>query len=410
MKMNRTEKMEQYANLVVSVGVNLQKGEKLIVSCPVDCVEFGHMVAKAGFEHGAKDVIMDYKDQKFDKIRFMATDKDVCGIVNDYYANHFNALAEEGTCLVAIHSQDPDGLAGVEATKMSSLICSKKEKMKTFYDKQNTGELKWNIIAIPNEKWAEKVFPTEDTATAMEQLWDAILIAARITDDPAAAWKEHTDILKEKRGFLNQEKFDFVTLKNSAGTDVKLTLNQGHIWAGGETTSPTNVPFIPNMPTEEVFTTPYKNGVDGKIYSTKPLSFNGNLVDEFYIELKEGRIIHYDAKVGKEVLASIIEADDGAHYLGELALVPDNSPISNMNIIFFNTLFDENASCHVAIGQGFSDCIEHGHLLSDEELLEKGINDSSMHVDFMIGSKDMSIVGHKSNGEKIVIFKDGNWA
>ncbi|MEG1994050.1 MAG: aminopeptidase [Oscillospiraceae bacterium] len=408
--MNLTEKMEKYAQLVASVGINVQKGQKVVISCPVECAEFGRMVAAAAFDLGAKDVIFDYTDQKFEKIRFNSTPAEVCSVVDDFYAQKLNSLAKEGAAFVAIRSSDPDGLKGVEATKISQLIKSKKTKMKDFFLRQDTGELRWNIVAVPNEKWAEKVFPNVDTKKAMEMLWDAIFKAARVDENPKLAWENHTDTLKEKRGFLNKEQFDFVTLKNSFGTDVKIQLNKGHIWGGGETTSPDGTPFVPNMPTEEVFTTPNKYGVDGKIVSTKPLSFNGNLVDEFFIELKGGKITNYGAKVGEKVLASIIEADEGSHYLGELALVANNSPISNMNITFYNTLFDENASCHVAIGEGFADCIENGCRMTKAELLEKGINDSSMHVDFMIGSADMEIVGYKKDGTKVSIFKNGNWA
>ena len=408
--MNLTEKMQKYAELVASVGINVQKGQKVIISCPIECAEFGRMVAQSAFDLGAMDIIFDYTDQKFQKIRFNNTPKEVCSVVNDYYAGYMNKLAKEGAAFVAIRSSDPDGLKGVSATKISELIKSKKTKMKDFFIRQDTGELRWNIIAVPNEKWAEKVFPQETTEKAIEMLWNAIFKAARIDDNPTLAWKQHTDKLKEKRHFLNNEQFDYVTLKNSAGTNVKIKLNEGHIWGGGETTSPDGTPFVPNMPTEEVYTTPYKFGVDGKIVSTKPLSFNGNLVDEFFIELKDGKIINYDAKLGKEVLESIIEADEGSHYLGELALVAHNSPISNMNIIFYNTLFDENASCHVAIGEGFADCIENGCHMTKDELLAKGINDSSMHVDFMIGSADMEINGYKKDGTKVQIFSNGNWA
>lgn len=269
----------------------------------------------------------------------------------------------------------------------------------------------WCVLSIPTKNWAKRVFPNLSEDEALEKLWDAIFEATRIDlEDPVQAWQEHLDNLTAKVNFLNEKDFKSLHYKASNGTDLVVELPEGHIWAGGGGLNAKGTYFVANMPTEEVFTLPLKTGVNGVVYSSKPLNYGGKLIDEFKIQFKDGKAVAYEAKQGQEILEDLLKIDEGAKYLGEVALVPFNSPISQANIVFFNTLFDENASCHFALGKAYPTSIKDGAKMSEEELEAAGVNNSLTHVDFMIGTSDMSIVGERRNGEKIEIFKDGNWA
>ena len=267
------------------------------------------------------------------------------------------------------------------------------------------------MVAVPGKEWAKQVFPEKSEAQAMESLWEAIFCAVRIQDgDAVQAWREHDALLSEKCEILNKYQFTELHYENEAGTDFRVGLVKNHIWEGGSEESGSGVRFIANMPTEEVFTLPKKTGVNGHVSSTKPLSYSGNLIDEFTLWFEDGKIVKAEAKQGQAALDELISLDEGARYLGEVALVPHHSPISDSGILFYNTLFDENASCHLAIGRAYSTCLENGPSLSNEELAAQGANDSMTHVDFMIGSGQMSIDGELSDGTREPLMRDGNWA
>lgn len=281
----------------------------------------------------------------------------------------------------------------------------------TFYDHLDLGIDRWCIAGAPSLAWANKVFPDMSDKEAVQALWQAIFKVTRCDhNDPIEAWNDHRRSFERRVKILNEKKIKSLHYTNSLGTDLTIGLNDKYLFAGGGSYTTDGVYSFPNIPTEEIFTSPNKKSVDGIVYSAMPLNYNGNIIDEFTITFKDGRIVDYSAKQGYDVLKSIIETDEGSHYLGEVALVPYDSPIRNMGILFYNTLFDENASCHLAIGRGFSECIEDGLTMNKEQLLEKGINDSLTHVDFMIGTDDLSIVATLDDGEEFVVFENGNFA
>ena len=274
-----------------------------------------------------------------------------------------------------------------------------------------TNEIQWNIISVPTLAWAKKVFPNVSDEETVESLWKAIIYSVKAdTENPVETWKNHLENLKKKMDYLNKKQFKKFIIKNSLGTDLTVQLPNRHLWASGKDTTKSGIDFVANIPTEEVFSMPYKYGVDGIVYASKPLNYGGTLIENFSLTFKDGKIIDFTAETGVEALKNLINTDEGAKYLGEIALVPYDSPISNSNILFYNTLFDENASCHLAIGQAYPSCIEEGDTLNKQQMEEAGMNDSLVHVDFMFGTKDLDIVGVDSFGNTEQIFKNGNWS
>jgi aminopeptidase len=319
-------------------------------------------------------------------------------------------MVEEIPCRIYIESEDPDGLKGVNIEKMQKASMATYPIIKPFRDAIENKE-QWTIAAIPSYKWAQKVFPNDTKRVAYEKLWNEILKTVYVDaeNDASLAWENHNREFKERCDWLNNAKFDYLEYKSANGTDFRASLIPSANWLGGGETSLQGYYFNPNMPTEEIFTSPKKGFAEGKLVSTKPLSYQGQLINNFWIVFKEGKAVEWDAEVGKEQLDKMLGMDEGAPYLGELALIPCNSPISNSGVLFYNTLFDENASCHVALGKGFSNVLEGFDKLSLEECTALGINDSMIHVDFMIGTSDMNITGYK-DGKATPIFVNGEWA
>ena len=319
-------------------------------------------------------------------------------------------MVEEVPCRIYIESQDPDGLAGVNREKMQKSQMARYKITKKYSDALENKD-QWCIAAVPSYAWAKRVFPNETKNKAYNMLWDAILKTVYVTkdNDPEKAWAEHNADLKSRTKYLSEKKFDYLHYKSANGTDFKASLiPESHWCGGGENTLSGNF-FNPNLPTEEVFISPKKGFAEGKLVSTKPLSYQGQIINDFYITFKDGKAVEWDAKEGKDLLDKMLSMDEGAKYLGELALIPHDSPIANTGILFYNTLFDENASCHVALGRGFCDTIDGFENKTLEECQALGVNDSMIHVDFMIGAPDLEITGYK-DGKAYPIFKEGNWA
>ena len=312
---------------------------------------------------------------------------------------------------IHIESADPDGLKGVSVPKMQKAQAARSTVLRP-YRKAIDNKHQWTIIAVPSKKWAKKVFPGERASAAVEKLWQAILNAVRVTEDndPEAAWAQHNATLQEKSQKLNDLQLDYLHYQAPNGTDFKCWLIPGAKWGGGGASILDGTFHNPNMPTEEVFTSPMRGRCEGTLVSTMPLSYQGNLIRNFSVTFENGRAVSCQAEQGQDLLEKMIHMDEGAAMLGELALVPYDSPISQSGILYYNTLFDENAACHVALGFGFPECVEGFDQMSEEELKEKGINDSIIHVDFMIGCKDLSITGYTREGKAVQIFKNGNWA
>ena len=403
--------MEKLADLVVKKGVNVQKGQPVLLRCPVERADFARLVAKKAYERGAVEVVMQWSDDPLTLMKFENAPVEHFEEVPDWMVQRTKYYMEKGACVISVAATDPELLKDVDPKKIATwskaFSAANKENMKYTMNDLNS----WCVVSVPTVGWAKRVFPDVSEDEAMEKLWNAIFYTTRTDqDDPVSAWDEHIGVMDRHAAVLNEKQYKKLHYKNSLGTDLEVELPENHIWISGGSENAKGDVFIANMPTEEVFTLPKRTGVNGKLYSTKPLNMSGNLVDEMVFTFENGKVVDYDAKVGKQHLTDLFDVDENARYLGEVALVPYDSPISNSGLLFYNTLFDENASCHFAFGKAYPTCIKGGVDLSDEELLEVGVNDSLIHEDFMVGSKDLEITGELPNGEIEYIFKDGNWA
>ena len=401
----------KYASLAVNIGVNIQKDNILVISSPIETAEFARLITEEAYKSGAKDVIVHYGDQKLTKIKLENSSLETISNIPEWQAESYNYYARQEACFISISASDPDGLKGVPVEKIGASQKARTSALKEYFDNSMSNKCRWCVLSVPTLSWAKKVFPKVSDDEAMESLWDVIFKTVRVdTENPVNAWEKHNAYLEEKIKFMNNNNFKSVHLKSANGTDLNIELPEGHIWAGGSERDVNGIPFNANMPTEEVFTLPKKTGVNGIVYSSKPLSYGGNLIDNFSITFKDGKAIDFTAETGYDVLKQMLESDEGAKYLGEVAFVPYNSSISNSKLIFFNTLFDENAACHLAFGRAYESCVKDADKYSEEELEKIGVNNSIIHVDFMIGTSDLEVTGINENGETIQIFSNGNWA
>lgn len=402
--------LRKYAKLAVKTGVNIQNGDTLVINSPIETAEFARLITEEAYKSGAKDVVVHYGDQQLTKIKFENSSIETISNVPEWFGESYNYYSRIGACFISISANDPDGLKGISVDKIGAHQKARSLALKEYYENSMSNKNRWCVLSYPTMPWAKKVFPNLSDDEAFEKLFKAILDASRVTtEDPIKAWDEHNAELKKNLDFLNSKNFKSLTLTNSKGTNLTVELPYNHIWAGGLEESASGIGFNANIPTEEAFTLPKKDGVNGIVYSSKPLSYGGNLIDNFSITFKDGKVIDFTAEEGYEVLKQMLDSDEGAKYLGEVALVPYDSPISNSNLIFYNTLFDENAACHLAFGKAYP-CFKDADTLTKEELEERGTNESNIHVDFMIGTEDLSITGLTESGEVIQVFKNGNWA
>lgn len=407
---NFEKKLETYAEIIVKVGVNVQPGQDLFVSGAVEVAPLVRLVAEKAYAAGAREVLVDWNDDALSRLKYEKAADDVFTRFPEWETAKRNALVERGAAVVSIVSSNPDLLKGIDSGRISNYQRAAGEGLKEFRRAIQADKISWTVVAAAGSAWAAKVFPDAEPSQAVDLLWDAIFNAVRIdAADPVKAWKEHHELLHEKAETLNRHRFAKLHYR-APGTDLTVALHEKHVWVAAGSTNPQNVEFMANMPTEEVFTVPLRDGVNGYVSSTKPLSYGGNIIDRFKVTFENGRIVKAEAEQGEEFLHKLIETDEGSHYLGEIALVPHQSPISQSNILFYNTLFDENASHHMAIGSGYAFNIEGGKTMTPEELVAHGVNSSITHNDFMIGSAEMDIDGIKSDGTIVPVFRQGNWA
>ncbi|MCS5422544.1 MULTISPECIES: aminopeptidase [Psychrilyobacter] len=404
------KKLEEYAELALKIGVNIQEGQKLFINTPIHAVEFTRIIAKKAYEMGVKDVIYSWNDDILSYTRFKNVSMETLEDFPEWTIKQMEDLAEEGAAFLHIISPDPELLKDVDPKKVAAAAKSNSIALKKYREKVMSDENAWCVLAVPSENWAKKVYPDLNKDEAVDKLWKSIFSVARVEEGKSVEdWKNHDINLKNKVEILNLKKFKTLHYK-SKGTDLYVEMSPKQIWKAGASITKGGVEFSPNIPTEEVFSMPKKDGVNGVLSSTMPLNYGGNLIDNFKLTFKDGKIVEFTAETGYEILKNLLETDEGAKYLGEIALVPVDSPISNTNTIFYNTLFDENASCHFAFGTAYRSCIEGGTEMTLEELEKNGVNDSLVHVDFMVGSEDLSIDGIDENGALTPIFRNGNWA
>ena len=405
------EKLTEYARLLVRVGMNIQKGQRMIISAPVECAEFARLCAREAYDAGCKEVVMNWHDDALGRMKYLRADDDVFDAVPPWRSRFFNDYATEGAAYLAISASDPENLKGVEPDRLVRAQRASGAALKEFDRLQMCGGFPWCIASIPIPSWAKKVFPNESDEGAVAKLWEAIFAAVRITGDGSAVarWQEHLARLHRRVEKLNALDLRFLHYTNALGTDLTVELPEGHIWEAGDDVTLSGQTYIANIPTEEIFTSPLKTGANGVVYASMPLSHDGNLIDGFFFKVRDGKIVEAHAERGEETLKNAISVDEGASYFGEVALVPYDSPISAQKILFYNTLFDENAACHIAFGEAYP-CLKGGQQMTKDELKARGLNDSITHVDFMVGTRDLSIVGTTRDGREVAIFENGNFA
>jgi aminopeptidase len=409
MSLSFERKLENYAELVVRKGVNLQKGQRLHVTSPIEAAPLTRRVVDAAYRAGGRLVEVHWTDDAVTLSRFLHAAKDTFDEIPTARANSLIAGAERGDAMLSIHAADPDLLKDADQALVAEVQRMTQEYMKGYSTKVMANRVHWCVTAAPIPAWAARVFPDVSASEQVPRLWDAIFSAVRADlDDPVAAWDQHLAELGKRRKRLNDIQFDALRYKGS-GTDFTVGLPKNHIWLGGGGQGPDGHMFIANMPTEEVFTLPHRERADGTVHSTRPLSYAGTLIDDFAVTFAGGKVVDVKAAKGEDTLKRLVATDEGSARLGEVALVPHSSPISKSGVMFFNTLFDENASCHLAIGRAYSKCLEGGPDMSPEEFAAAGGNDSLAHVDFMVGSAEMDIDGLDAGGKATPLMRGGEW-
>lgn len=408
---NFKENLEKYAKLLVSNGINVQPGHTVALNIDVEQAELAHLIVKEAYALGAAEVLVQWSDDVVNRERFLNADQDRIETVPEYKKAEMAYLLEKKASRLGVRSSDPDALKGVSTDRLSANAKASGQAFKPMQVAIQSNQVSWTVAAAAGKEWAKKVFP--DAASdqeAADLLWDQIFKTCRVyEDDPVAAWQQHAQHLDAKAKWLNEQQF--VALHYQApGTDLTLGLPENHVWESAGALNAQNESFLPNMPTEEVFTAPDYRRADGYVSSTKPLSYNGNIIEGIKVTFENGQIVDITADKGEQVMKDLVFNNEGARALGECALVPNPSPISQSGITFFNTLFDENASNHLAIGAAYATSVQGGVDMSEEELKAAGLNRSDVHVDFMIGSSDMAIDGLRADGSRVPIFRQGDWA
>lgn len=405
------EKLQEYARLLVEVGVNLQKGQTLVIRSQVDCAPFARLCEEAAYAAGAREVVMDWSDEQSARLRYLHAADELFDEVAEWKKTLSNGYAEAGSLFLSLSSGDPEIFKDVDPERMLRSSRAYGKALEPFRSRLMANRNVWSIGAIPVESWAKKVFPALDGKEALEKLWDAVFKSVRITGagDAVERWREHEAMLRERVEKLNAWHFEKLHYRNALGTALTVRLPKNHLWAGGSSATPEGQRFIANMPTEEIFTAPLRDGVDGVVCAAMPLVLNGNIIEGIRFVIRDGKIVEAHADRGEETLKAELNVDEGATHFGEAALVPYDSPIRNQEILFYDTLFDENAACHLAFGDAYPECVRGGEDMSPEELAAEGLNHSDTHVDFMIGTRDLSIVGTTADGKEIPVFENGNF-
>ena len=406
------EKLREYAKLLVEVGVNVQKGQILVLNCSVDHAPFARLCADAAYARGCKEVVNIWTDEYMTRQKYLHADDSVFSNYPKWRADMLLHYAKEEAAFLFLLSDDPENLLGVDSERILTANKTAGIATREYRDLREKNICPWSIGALSSPAWAKKVFPHLEEAEAVDALWDKIFMAVHVKGDGTAveSWQKHAKQLREHMRILNDYQFKTLHYQNALGTNLWVELAENHVWEAGGDCTVNGQEYMPNMPTEECFTACKKTGVNGVVCASMPLCRDGNVIENIRFVLKDGKIVEASATKGEDVLKAAISVDEGASYLGEVALVPYDSPIRNSETLYYETLFDENAACHFAFGRAYSTNVKGGVDMTKEELLEAGLNDSITHVDFMVGTKDLSIVGITQDGKEIPVFVDGNFA
>lgn len=404
-------KIERYAKLVVRKGVNVMPGQEVVLMVPVECALFARLLVSAAYEAGAGHVTVIWNDDAVTRLTYENVALAYFEQTPEWQRVQLDSLAEAGACFIFVEGADPEALKGIDPKKPAAASKAKNSQCTVFRRGLDFNVNPWCIAGAPVAAWARHVFPDVPDEVAVYRLWCAILSVARADgDDPESDWELHDATFEKNLRFLNDRHFDALQYRSANGTDFTVGLTDRHIWAGGKCETPEGHPFFPNIPTEEVFTSPDRMRADGVVHSALPLIHHGNKVEDFWLKFENGMVVEYGARLGEDTLKSILETDEGARRLGEVALISKNTPIRESETLFFDTLYDENASCHLALGVGFPECYDGGYEMSAEELREHGVNTSATHVDFMIGTDDLTITGIQADGTEVPVFVNGQWS
>lgn len=403
--------LRKYAKLAVCSGVNVQKGQLLIINASVFDHKFAEYCVEEAYKAGAGEVIVKWSDENISHMNYEYESVETLSNVPEWAVERVKDEHVRKACYLSIDSSTPGLMSDIDPQKMKTSRMAYMKKMEPFMSYTMNNEGQWCIVALPNPKWAKKVFPDKLEEEAVKALWDAILYSVRVREDndPVEEWQKHDDELLNHCNILNDYQFDYLHFKNNRGTDLKVNLVKNHIWVGGGCTTPDGVFFNPNMPTEECFCMPDKDNVNGIVYASKPLSYSGRVIEDFWFRFEKGKVVDHGAAKNVEALDELLNTDEGSRHLGEVALISYDSPISNLDILFFNTLFDENASCHLALGRCYPENVVGGIEMNEDELKAAGGNTSMNHVDFMFGTEDMTVTGVTFDGKEIKVFENGNF-
>ena len=402
-------RLKKYAQLIAMAGINVQPGQEVLINADLDQPKFVEYLVEACYKAGASKVIVNWSHQPLTRLHVKHQSGDTLSRVENWEVARLQHQVDTMPAVIHLMSEDPDGLSGIDTEKYHRAMQARYQIIKPMRDAMENHQ-QWCIAAVPGAAWAKKVFPDLRKSAAIEKLWEAILTTSRVDEDPVRAWQIHNTNLHEKCDYLNSLGLRALRYKAGNGTDFRVGLIPDALFMGGAEKTLDGVIINPNIPSEEIYISPMRGVADGIVYSSRPLSYRGVMIEDFSIRFQEGRAVEVHAARNEELLRQIISMDEGAAYLGECALVPYDSPICRSGITFYNTLFDENAACHLALGRGFSNCLADYEKYSLAEAAKKGINDSMIHEDFMIGTKDLSIDGELADGKTVPIFRNGNWA
>ena len=404
-------KLDDLATLALRVGVNLQPGQRLLLLGPIEAADLMRRVATKAYDMGAPYVYALYLDEQMSLIRAQHSAEDALDEFPEAHRDLIHTMVERGDAYLRIGGSDPDLMSPADPQRVATMVRSQRRVMRPVSDLVQRSHMPWSIVDYAVPAWAAKVFPELPAEQALERLWDAIFAACRVdAGDPIAAWERHLEQLSHASEALNGHAFSALHLR-APGTDLRVGLPETHVWeSGGQHAACNGAHFVANLPTEEVFTAPHAQLVSGTVSASKPLSYQGQLIEGFSLTFQDGAVVDFAAERGEAVLKALLEIDEGARRLGELALVPHSSPISQTGLLFFNTLFDENAACHLALGRAYETTFKDGTSRPLEELIREGFNQSLTHVDFMFGSAALDIDGEKASGALVPVMRKGEWA
>ena len=408
----KQELLEKYAEFIVRVGVNVQPGQVMLLSCPLEAAPLARLCTRAAFAAGARDVRVDWYDEQVGRTRMeLGSEAALCDFKPSLERSYLDyAESEGGVCVLHLLANDPEIYAGLDAGKISRVSVAKRTALKKWRDYTMNDRIQWCIAAMPSIPWAAKVFPQLPAQQAVEKLWDEIFAVCRVTNgDPVGEWQSHIARLNTLRNRMNAEKFVSLHFTSKNGTDLEVGLADGALWESAASKDDRGTEFVPNIPTEEVFSAPHLAHVEGTVYGTKPYVFNGQLIRDFWVRFEHGKVVEYHAAENEALLGELLDSDEGARHIGEVALVPASSPINRSGVLFYDTLFDENAACHIAFGASYPGTCEGGKEMNEAQLRMHGMNISAVHEDVMIGAADTCITGRTADGRSVEIFRGGEW-